>query len=487
MEAAAALHVIAVDPGLRVALPWRPAATGAPGPRARATSPPRCAPSGGTATSRTGCGSTTCCPGNSRIAADGALRRRAGRVGRDDGAARGRRCAASSTRVRSAHDAVGRPARAVAPAAMLGDIRDARARAVVARVLDEFERRATPVWPRLRAQVAHTDLTRRQHAHRRRGLHHRHHRLRRHEPHGARHRRSRRCSTPSRAAAKGAEIFRVARLVLDGYQRRVPLEDAELEVLGVAWAARSAVTIAISSWRVAQGLEEQQFAERYNADCLRIARDDGGRGVGRGRAAARRAAAATARRVAGRAACGGLRPGGRPAVLRRADRGGVGAEGVWITGADGRTYLDAYNNVPCVGHAHPRVTAAIARQSRLVNTHTRYLHPAAIELVGAAGGDLPAGARHGAARQLGLRGQRPRLAHRDRRHRARRRALHRLRLPRHHRGHGRALAGGVARRPAPRARRDVGSVAARRSGSDGGGRRASPTGATRRPPRSSTV
>ena len=42
--------------------------------------------------------------------------------------------------------------------------------------------------------------------------------------------------------------------------------------------------------------------------------------------------------------------------------------------------LDAYNNVPCVGHAHPRVTAAIARQSARINTHTRYLHPSAIEL-----------------------------------------------------------------------------------------------------------
>src|SRR5262249_36630121 len=56
------------------------------------------------------------------------------------------------------------------------------------------------------------------------------------------------------------------------------------------------------------------------------------------------------------------------------------AEGVWITDAAGRRYLDAYNNVPCVGHGHPRVAAAIAGQSRRINTHTRYLHPAAIEL-----------------------------------------------------------------------------------------------------------
>src|ERR1700754_1076777 len=39
MEAAAALHITAVDPGLRVALPWRPASTGAAA-RARAGEPP---------------------------------------------------------------------------------------------------------------------------------------------------------------------------------------------------------------------------------------------------------------------------------------------------------------------------------------------------------------------------------------------------------------------------------------------------------------
>ncbi|MDU8944190.1 aminotransferase class III-fold pyridoxal phosphate-dependent enzyme [Ovoidimarina sediminis] len=41
----------------------------------------------------------------------------------------------------------------------------------------------------------------------------------------------------------------------------------------------------------------------------------------------------------------------------------------------GRTYLDAYNNVPHVGHAHSHVVAAIARQMALVNTNTRYLQP----------------------------------------------------------------------------------------------------------------
>ena len=52
----------------------------------------------------------------------------------------------------------------------------------------------------------------------------------------------------------------------------------------------------------------------------------------------------------------------------------VRGEGVWLYDADGRRYLDAYNNVPHVGHCHPHVVEAIARQAATLNTHTRYLH-----------------------------------------------------------------------------------------------------------------
>jgi len=52
----------------------------------------------------------------------------------------------------------------------------------------------------------------------------------------------------------------------------------------------------------------------------------------------------------------------------------VRGEGVWLHDATGRRYLDAYNNVAVVGHAHPRVVDAIARQAAVLNTHTRYLH-----------------------------------------------------------------------------------------------------------------
>ncbi|MDR7149765.1 4-aminobutyrate aminotransferase-like enzyme [Hydrogenophaga palleronii] len=52
----------------------------------------------------------------------------------------------------------------------------------------------------------------------------------------------------------------------------------------------------------------------------------------------------------------------------------VRGEGVWVWDADGNRYLDCYNNVPHVGHCHPRVVEAICRQASMLNTHTRYLH-----------------------------------------------------------------------------------------------------------------
>jgi 4-aminobutyrate aminotransferase-like enzyme len=51
----------------------------------------------------------------------------------------------------------------------------------------------------------------------------------------------------------------------------------------------------------------------------------------------------------------------------------VRGAGVYLYDADGNAYLDAYNNVPSVGHSHPHVTEAVSRQLATLNTHTRYL------------------------------------------------------------------------------------------------------------------
>lgn len=52
----------------------------------------------------------------------------------------------------------------------------------------------------------------------------------------------------------------------------------------------------------------------------------------------------------------------------------VKGEGVWLHDADGTRYLDAYNNVPSVGHCHPRVVEAVSKQIATLNVHTRYLY-----------------------------------------------------------------------------------------------------------------
>ena len=41
----------------------------------------------------------------------------------------------------------------------------------------------------------------------------------------------------------------------------------------------------------------------------------------------------------------------------------------------GNTYLDAYNNIPHIGHCHPNISLVISDQVRKLNTNTRYLYP----------------------------------------------------------------------------------------------------------------
>lgn len=70
----------------------------------------------------------------------------------------------------------------------------------------------------------------------------------------------------------------------------------------------------------------------------------------------------------------------------------VKGEGAWLWDADGQRYLDCYNNVPHVGHCHPKVVEAITNQALTLNTHTRYLHEGILNyaerLTGTLGHDL---------------------------------------------------------------------------------------------------
>jgi 4-aminobutyrate aminotransferase-like enzyme/Ser/Thr protein kinase RdoA (MazF antagonist) len=261
---------------------------------------------------------------------------------------------------------------------MVPAITDTTARSAVVRVLDRFDAEVAPRWATLRAQCLHGDLTidnalidGRGHI---TGI----------VDFGDMSHTALLADLASvidslATGRAGDEMLRVARLVLDGYQRVTPLEQDELDLVGDVWATRTAIGIAIGSWRASQGLEDAAFAERYHGTAMTMLDHL----LTLGWPAVRRTLA------------GHHDGGGTDALVdRRARVFGpavetltydepihiASAEGTWMVDTDGRRYLDLYNNVPCVGHAHPRVAEAIARQSRVLNTNLRYLHGSAVEL-----------------------------------------------------------------------------------------------------------
>ncbi|MDX2500336.1 MAG: aminotransferase class III-fold pyridoxal phosphate-dependent enzyme [Deltaproteobacteria bacterium] len=48
--------------------------------------------------------------------------------------------------------------------------------------------------------------------------------------------------------------------------------------------------------------------------------------------------------------------------------------GPWLYDVQGNAYIDAYNNVPVVGHCHPHVVKAVSRQTAALNLNTRYIY-----------------------------------------------------------------------------------------------------------------
>ncbi len=268
---------------------------------------------------------------------------------------------------------------------MVPAVDDPAARALVERVLDRFDDAVQPRWAWLRSQVIHSDLTAdnvlADDAGRITGI----------IDFGDLSHSALVVDLASvldsmTLGREGEEMFRVARLVLDGYERVAPLEPLERQLMGELWATRAAVGVAIGSWRARQGLEEKDFAERLNDSAVAMLDHVVTAGWDE---TARRLGADPVRSTQELGPSTDL-----PLVRRRSAVFGsvmeplsyaepiemASASGVWMTATDGRRYLDAYNNVVCLGHAHPRVTSAVRRQWRVLNTNMRYLHPAAVEL-----------------------------------------------------------------------------------------------------------
>ncbi|WP_371402741.1 aminotransferase class III-fold pyridoxal phosphate-dependent enzyme [Kribbella sp. NBC_00662] len=178
------------------------------------------------------------------------------------------------------------------------------------------------------------------------------------------------------------DLWADARQFLDAYQRVLPLDPAEVELIGELVLARSAASILISAWRAPLYPDNEEYltslvAGSWNIlDELAALTDLANRFhqlCGTSRVTTVADPTLLSRR---RAALGGeLSP-----LFYREPLQVVQAAGAWVSTADGRRYLDAYNNVPVVGHAHPAVVQAISRQAAVLNLNSRYLHPHAVEL-----------------------------------------------------------------------------------------------------------
>lgn len=163
-----------------------------------------------------------------------------------------------------------------------------------------------------------------------------------------------------------------------GYHAVTPLEEPEVALIYDLVLMRAVATRLISAWRRVQSPDASDYMVASGFGSLEVI--DALQAIGRDNAT-----------ELARAACGMAPMAAPPEDLgdlidrRRKLMGShlyvfydpplhmVRGEGVWLIDAAGRPFLDCYNNVPIVGHCRPEVVDAIARQSRILNTNTRYL------------------------------------------------------------------------------------------------------------------
>jgi 4-aminobutyrate aminotransferase-like enzyme/Ser/Thr protein kinase RdoA (MazF antagonist) len=263
---------------------------------------------------------------------------------------------------------------------MVSHVPDPELRDLINTALDRYEQVVTPIWPRLRAQVIHTDLVASNVL-----------------VDDAGHISGiidfgdaswtavvidlvsvLRTVTAGRA---GDELFRAARIAIDGFEKVTPLEPQERAIMGELLAARSCAAVVIPASRAGMYADpdalqpdvretgEAVLRELVSVGWEEVGRKLGGREPGAGLSVPD--LAEWRKRVIGPAMTNTFYR--EPLHLVRGD-------GVWLFDEDGRRYLDAYNNVPVVGHNHPRVVEAMVRQARRLNTNMRYLHETAFEV-----------------------------------------------------------------------------------------------------------
>ena len=279
---------------------------------------------------------------------------------------------------------------------LIGNIEDQRRRGLVERVLDRYQDHVAPVFEQLRAQVIHNDLTLDN------ALLDQDQRITGVLDFGDMGHSALVCdlvATAEPLVGERPDHLEALAAVAAGFTSVTPLTDEELDLLPELLLARWTTSVVISAWRVRAHPDNAEYISGWDQGAWTMLGIFDELGIEGWRARVRGAVLSA---TGGRA-----RPSSTTEQLieRRSRLLGsaisplsyerpihmVEARGAWMTDAEGRRYLDAYNNVPVVGHSHPRVVAAIARQARTLNTNTRYLHRSALELAERLIGTMPDG------------------------------------------------------------------------------------------------
>jgi len=263
----------------------------------------------------------------------------------------------------------------------LASVGDPERRALAERTLDRFEAHVEPEFETLRAQVIHNDLTLANvlfdSTDRVSGI----------VDFGDLTHTALVCdlAIPAARVMIGRDDpIAAAQRLIEGYANVRRLTDTEARLLGDLVAARLLARGVIAAWRVEDHPENAAYITGGADESWTTLRTLADRGFD---------VVARQLRTAATSGAAGYSRTNREELLSRRERvlgpsplsyesplHIVGGEGVWLFGADGTRYLDAYNNVQVVGHGHPDVAAAIAGQARTLATNTRYLHESVVEL-----------------------------------------------------------------------------------------------------------
>ncbi|HMS95984.1 MAG TPA: aminotransferase class III-fold pyridoxal phosphate-dependent enzyme [Tabrizicola sp.] len=175
----------------------------------------------------------------------------------------------------------------------------------------------------------------------------------------------------------GPDTLAIWSALVEGYAGQRRIEPEEVELLFDLTVARLLVTLLITATRAEEAGDQGDYIRDAGFGSTEgleaVLAFDPAKVTARLAGAAGLSAPVSGQTVAQMMARRGKVMGARPYVFYDPPLHLVRGEGVWLYDVEGRRFMDLYNNVPIVGHCNPRVADAIAGQTRILNTNTRYL------------------------------------------------------------------------------------------------------------------